>query len=146
MLGQYRIVSEILLFAVGLAIASFVAVTFDDLQVSLANTAARDQMASVSNLISTSVIKSMTENATIRLQIPERVSNEVYTISFERAAGGACSIGNCVLRLRTLESGIATTQELFNISQSHIITGSVYSSARYVEIRSNRSTITIERG
>ena len=57
--GQYRIVSEILLFAIGLAIASFVVVVFTNLQESITQTSAKDQMLSVSNLISASIIKSI---------------------------------------------------------------------------------------
>ncbi len=145
MLGQYRIASEILLFAAGLAIASFVAVTFDDLRDSIAETTTRDQMLTVSNLISASLIKSMAENTTIRLQVPETISNEVYTISFERIAGSSCVIGDCVLRIRTVDSRATVTQQLFNISQSHIINGNVYSGARYIEISSAGNRITMSR-
>ena len=143
--GQYRIVSEILLFAAGLAIASFVAITFNDLRDSISEITKRDQMISISNLISASLIKSIAENTTTRLRIPDLISDEVYIISFESSAGGACTIGNCLLRLRTVVSGITVTQQLFNISQSHIINGNVYSSARYIEIVSNGTVIRVDR-
>ncbi len=145
MLGQYHIASEILLFAAGLAIASFVAVTFDDLRDSIAETTTRDQMLTVSNLISASLIKGIAENTTIRILVPETISNEVYTISFERIVGGECIIGDCVLRLRTVDSKATVTQQIFNISQSHIINGNVYSGARYIEISSAGNRITISR-
>ncbi len=145
--GQYRIVSEILLFAIGLAVASFVIVVFGNLQDTVSLISAQDQMMSVSNAITASVIKSMDYNTTIRLRIPDTISGEPYVISFESVPGSPCTPGNCVLRLRTVTSGITTTQQLFNISQSHIITGNVYSTARYIEIISNSSSarITVDR-
>ena len=143
--GQYRIISEILLFAAGLAIASFVVVTLNDLKDSISETSARDQMLSISNLISTSLIKSMSENTTIRLQIPDTISNEVYTVSFESYSGGSCVIGDCILRLTAVESRLTIVQQLFNISQSHIINGNIYSTARYIEINTVGNRISVER-
>ena len=145
MLGQYRIVSEIFIFGIGLVIASFVAVTFDDMRVSISESSARDQMVSVANVISSSLIKAMAGGTTIRLQVPETISGEVYIISFQSSNGDACIISNCMLRLTTVERRITVTQQLFNISQSHIINGNVYSSARYIEISSSGNVITVER-
>jgi len=143
--GQYRIVSEMFLFAVGLSIAIFVTITFNDLRDSISETATRDQLISISNLISASLIKSMTENTTIRLQIPDTISDEVYIISFETTAGDTCTIGDCILRITTIDSKVTITQQLFNISQSHIINGNIYSSAKYIEIISHGNRITVDR-
>ena len=144
--GQYRIVSEILLFAIGLTIASFVVVVFTDLQESISQTAAKDQLLSVSNLISSALIKSAEENTTITMRVPDTISNEAYIISIESNAGGPCIIGrSCVITLTTVDTGIKVTQQLFNISQSHSIIGNIYSTARYINITSSGTKITVDR-
>ncbi len=145
MLGQYRIISEILIFAIGIAIAAFVAITFNDLKDFISETATKDQMLSISNLISGSLIKSISGNTTVRLEIPETISNEVYIISFESASSSQCIIGDCVLRLTTVDTGNTLTHQLFNIGQSHIINGRVYSTAKYIQIISNGNIISVDR-
>ena len=145
MLGQYRIISEILIFALGLAIATFVVITFSGLRDSISEISTQDQMNSISNLISTSLIKAMDDGTIIRVRIPDTISGEVYTMTFQRVNDDPCILGDCILKLSTVETGITTTQQLFNISQTHIINGNVFSTSRYIEIRTVGNQITVRR-
>ena len=143
--GQYRIVSEIILFLMGILITSFVVINFGNVENSVRKISLRDQMESVSDTVATAIAKvANIGNATIRLSIPDKLSNSVYIIALRDADGGK-------LVIYTLGGNASIERQIFNIdydntdSNNHVINNSeVVSSAGFIEIIKNEK-ITIVR-
>ena len=120
MKGQYRIISEIILFGVGILITSYVIVNFDSLQSATQEITLDDQMNNIADLVATAIVKVSThDNATIRLTVPDKISDSIYRISIKDADGGKIVI--------TKLGGTASVERhIFNINYNNIInTGSV---------------------
>ena len=143
--GQYRLISEILLFLIGMLITSFVIINFNNVQASVEQITLRDQLESVSDYVATAIVKvSAADNATIRLSVPEKMSEKIYSISIKDADGGK-------LIINTIGGSLTLERQIFNIdydntnSNNHIINNSeVASSAGFIEIVKNEK-ITIVR-
>ncbi len=143
--GQYRVVSEILLFLIGILITGFVIVNFGNVEDSVRKISLRDQMESISDTVATAIAKiANMDNATIRLSIPDEISDSIYVVSIKDVDGGKLSI-------RTLDGTASIERQIFNIdydntdSNNHVINNSeVVSSAGFIEIIKNEK-ITIVR-
>ena len=143
--GQYRIVSEILLFLIGILITSFIIINFGNVEDSVKKISVRDQLESVGNSVATAIVKvANADNATIRLSIPDMVSKNIYRISLRSTNGGE-------MILSTLDGNTSVKRQIFNIdydntgSNNHVINDSdVVSSAEFIEIVKNEK-ITILR-
>jgi hypothetical protein len=138
MKGQYLVVNEVLIFAFGVAIAVFILLNFQTLKLVFKNISIEDQLFDVSNLIKTGVVKAVETgaNTTVRLHVPQKLSNEVYKIY----------VTNDVLVVSLLrDSKVNVTQEFFNLSSQYNIIGSVVSSAEYVDITFNGTAVEIKR-
>lgn len=143
--GQYRIISEILLFAIGIMITGYVILNFNNLQESAKDITIKDQLENVADAVAAGIVKSAnTGNATVRLTVPNRISGSLYRISIKDADGGK-------LVINTLD-GLATVErQLFNInydntnSSNNVVNNSeVTSSAQFIEIVKNEK-ITLRR-
>src|SRR3989338_3862111 len=64
MRGQYRIISEIILFSVGILITGYVLINFNSLQSSTAALTLDDQMNGVADAVATAIIKVASEDNT----------------------------------------------------------------------------------
>ncbi|MEM7819574.1 MAG: hypothetical protein QXD48_01975 [Candidatus Aenigmatarchaeota archaeon] len=136
MKGQYRIITEIMLFAIGLSITSYIVISFGNVQEVMMNITMKDNMNDIANLILNGLIKSsMNINSTIKLSIPEKISNEEYKIS----------IKNDEIRISSLKTGVYIVRQLFNISQSYSINTEVVSMAKFIEIVNENNEIKIKR-
>jgi len=135
MKGQHRIVSEILIFAIGVAITSFVVISFQGVENSISKISMEDQLTSVSNLIRSGIIKVADINSTIRLRIPRDVSGAIYKISLE----------DDKITISTIKKPISVSKQIFNTGHPYIIKGEVFSSAEYVDIISSGLNIMINR-
>lgn len=143
--GQYRIISEILLFGVGILITSYVIINFDNLQSATKQLTLNDQMNNVADLVSTAIVKaSIQDNATIRLTIPDKISDSIYRISIKDAEGGKLIVSK-------LDGTASVERQLFNINynntiSSNIINNSeVVSSAQFIEIVKNEKITILRR-
>lgn len=141
--GQYRIVTEIIIFGIGVGILSFIIVNFSSVEDSVSKTAINSQLRSVSNIAMLGIVKaSINVNSSIRVDIPSGFSGNDYVVSME----GGCRTGrNCLLMLSRYDGSINVSRSIFNINQSYNITGWVISSANYIDIISNNSDITFRR-
>ena len=143
--GQYRIVSEILLFLIGILITSFVIINFNGIESSVKKITVRDQLESVSDTVATAISKvSNAGNATIRLSIPYLISRNQYKILLRSTNGGTLTVS-------TLDGTASVSRQIFNIdydntnSNNGVINNSdVVSSAGFIEIIKNEK-ITIVR-
>ncbi|MBI5061464.1 MAG: hypothetical protein HZB67_04075 [Candidatus Aenigmarchaeota archaeon] len=126
--GQYRIVNEVFLFAIGILIAIFIMMSFQDLEKKTEEYAAADQLNSISNAVFTGIIKVAGDNSTIRLRIPN--DGGKYSISARD--------GNLIVKLTDNPADNVTR---FLNMEEYIIIGDV--SAEYVEISSLGNHITI---
>ncbi|HLD85686.1 MAG TPA: hypothetical protein VI968_03965 [archaeon] len=127
MKGQIRIISEVLLFMVGIAIASFVIYVFGNISSSVQVISTGDQMKAVGNEVADAIIKaSKNANTTIRVEVPMRLSGSPYSI--------------WVLDHVVVSDGKTTVYaELFNITKSYdiiVLSGKISSAAQFVEIQS----------
>ena len=145
MKGQYTIFSEVMLFAAGVAIASFVIISFSSVKETISKNSVNDQLASVSNLIVTSLVKVSQEKSVLRIKIPDAISGKGYRIKFVKdSQGNPCEKGkDCFLNLSI--NGDSYTKQAFNISQNYKIVGNIPSTAAYIEIVSVNDQIRIER-
>lgn len=141
--GQYRILSEVLLFALGMAIASYVTLSFSSVRDFVGSESTRDKMESVATNIMNSVVKTTQANSVLIIEIPQRISEREYRIKVS-ASDGECTIGkDCFLNLSA--DGISVSKQLFNISQNYNIKGDVRSTARFLSISSKPGEIVIGR-
>jgi hypothetical protein len=140
MKGQYRVLTEVMIFGIGIAITSFIILSFQTVENSISKISLEDNLLSVSNIITTSIVKVADGDTDIlRLKIPQSIAEQSYLIS----------IDNDMLVLRFTEKPeINVTQQLFNITQNHniIIMGNFLdSSSRYLEISSDNGVDIIIR-
>lgn len=138
MKGQYRIVLEVMLFAIGVAMASFVLVSFQDLQETISANAMTDQLNAVLiDVMNGAVTASLNENALVRVAIPPTINGEAYRIVAE----------NDVLTASLLEHpDVAVSREIFNIEEGNRVRGDIVSGARIVAITYDGTTMTLQRG
>ncbi len=138
--GQYRVIVEIMLFGLGVAIAGFVLLSFQDLQKNADDIAIKDQMGTVLNTVINAVVKaSLTNNAIIRLDIPVSVSGRTYKLFVENNKN--------LTAIDLTDTTINASREIFNIDEpNNRVSGEVVSSAGVVEISYSGGKIIIQRG
>lgn len=137
MKGQYRVVTEVMIFAIGVAITSYVVLSFSNVHDVATDLSLKDNMNGVANLVANAMIKSsINENSTIRLSIPDKISNYVYTITIT---------GDEILIRSVEKPDIYVTKQLFNMSQNYIISGETVSSAKFIEIRLVGNELRLKR-
>jgi len=138
MKGQYRVVREIILFAIGVAITSFVVISFQNVESNTKELATHDQLAEISTIVSSGIIKAIESghNASIIVKIPEEVSDEVYRIRVQ----------DDTLILSIFDNPqINVTQKLFNMTYAYFITGDVVSTSKYIRIEFNPPNVVLKR-
>ena len=146
--GQYKLVGELFLFLISIMITSYVIINFDSLQNGVKGMATKDQMENVIDAVASAIVKvANTDNATIRLSIPGKVSESVYKISIKDQNG---LLFGGVINITTLDGTVSVQRQLFNIdydntfSSNHVINNSeVVSSAQLIEIRKNEKITSI---
>jgi len=139
MKGQYRVIMEVLLFGIGVAITSFILVNFANLQKNTAIVSTEDQMETVLNSITNGIVKaSQMPNSIIRIEIPKSVSGKTYKLFIQNK--------NNIVAVDLEDTSISVSRKLFNLNESLLIKGEVVSSAGIVEIKNDGSTIIMQRG
>jgi len=141
--GQYLIISEILLFALGILITANVVVSFQTIHASLSKGALKDQFGSVADVVITAVVKAATTNSSIAVTFPAKISEKIYVISLKDES---------IIVYDLDAPDINVTKKLFNITQSNCITegifcasGDVVSTVGRAEIYIDGRTIKIRR-
>ena len=139
MKGQYRILMEVMLFALGVAITSFVMVNFQDLRDSADEISIGDQLNTVLNSVINAIVKtSLTPNSMTRVEIPYTVSGHSYKIFVENKYLTALDLN---------DQSIRVSRKIFNIDEpSNRIEGESYSSAGILEITNDGTKIIVQRG
>ena len=145
MKGQYRIVSELILFGMGVIITSYVIINFNNVQDNLRGITAYDQMNAVADAVSNAVVKAAnTENSTIYVRVPDKISDSSYWIELRGDSGGK-------LRVSTTDRKVMVERQLFNINYDNVISSNsiindseILSNAGFVRVIKN-DKITIVR-
>lgn len=143
--GQYRAISEILLFSIGIMVTGYVIINFDTLRSGVKEISVRDQLENIADAVSSAVVKvANANNATARLAIPDRVSGSLYRVAIRDADGGKIVI-------MLLDGSATIERQLFNINydntnnSSGVVNNSeVASSAQFIEVIKNEK-ITLRR-
>ena len=136
--GQHRILMEVMFFAIGLGITSFVVVSFQGVQKDSDSVSIKDQMETVLNNVLNGIVKaSAAESSIVRVEIPTVISGRTYKIFVQN--GGNLSITDLK------DSSINTTRKIFNIDKSYIVQGEAVSSAGIVLITNDGSKIIVQR-
>ncbi len=109
MKGQNAIFEEILIFALGVVLASSVMLVFNMASASVGSTLVRDQLMDVNSLISSIIVDDYAcgENATITVRIPQTIGKNEYVVI---ASGNE-------LRTQTLRGNMSFTDVLYGISK-----------------------------
>ncbi|HLD49262.1 MAG TPA: hypothetical protein VJB11_02765 [archaeon] len=134
--GQYRILNEVLLFTIGIAILSFVIISFSNVQENVNMIVMDNDLETVSDIFATGIIKSLYMNSSIRVAIPTEFSDESYIISIG---------GNTIKLTSTKNPSYVVSKELFNINQNHNIKGDALSSGEFFSIETRGNTTYIRR-
>jgi len=79
--GQYRIISEIFLFAIGVFVTIFIVMSFQGLESKTKEYSTRDQLQQTSNIIASAILKSAGSNSTVKIYIGRTVGN--YRVAVE---------------------------------------------------------------
>jgi len=137
MKGQYRIVTEVMLFAIGVAITSYVILSFGNVHAAIADLSLRDNMDGVANLVVNGLVKaSAIKNTTLRIEIPDKIAQYTYKIAL---SGDQINVSSMD------KPDIFVIKQLFNMSQNYIISGETVSSAKFIEIVFDGTQIKIKR-
>ena len=129
--GQYRIVSEVMLLGVGIIVTLFIFLSFQDLENRTKDLSLRDQLNSVSNLVSSAIIKAKYENTTMRLDLPSKLSGSSYRIS----------ASSDFLVVEVIDDPIKNITRFLNMGEYNI-TGSLVS--EFVEVSSKGKNIELK--
>lgn len=145
--GQYRLVTEILIFGIGIAIVSYIIVNFNSVESTISNTAMKSHLRGASNLVMLGITKaSLNANSTVRITIPSKLSDNTYLIGFRGDSEGKCRPGTeCLMGLSSYMGDINFSQKIFNMNQTYIISGWSVSSANYIDITANDTNIELKR-
>jgi len=137
MKGQVRIVSEVLIFAIGIGIAAFVIVQFSIMQEGVQQNSFKDQMQGILNTVTNSLQKAMNSpNSNVDFEMPETLSENSYLVSlYEYSPGGEKRFFAIVHKLGEPSTYVA--KEIFNIDkQRYSLSGSVVSGSKFARISS----------
>lgn len=140
MKGQFKIVNELLIFAIGIGIAVVIIFIFQTVRDVTSNIAIKDQAEEVANLLSSYILKANQSGSyyEARIKLPEKIGGHNYYIKIKDKNGKA------ILAIVT-STGYSFSQELFNIDKNKIITETIPSSAEYIIISSNETNIFLNR-
>ena len=135
-----RIVSEMLLFALGIAITTFVIFQFNIVEDNIGRQSFDAQLSAISNSVM-NVVKNVqyADNAYVRLEVPPKLSGNDYTISF---------INEPKKLLIISRSGTPSenfVREIFNIEESYMVSGSVVSGSRFIAVSKQGDQIALQR-
>jgi hypothetical protein len=138
MKGQHTILREVFLFAIGVAITSFIVLSFNNVKYSASELALEDQMLKVADTVAGSIVNiaETKQNATIRIILPEKLSDEIYRIKLS---------DDSVSVFLFTDPSINITKKIFNITKTYVIAGEVVSTGRFFEIVSENKNIRIRR-
>ena len=148
--GQYKVVSEVLMFGIGIGIAVLVVGVFQNVSKTVFDVGIDDQLYEVATLVSNSIIKVMesSTDATLSLRVPPKLSDKEYMIAVEKN-DSTNSYQVAVFMEKKPEMRIV--QKLFNIGQDNNIniTGAVLSSSEYIivnqTVAGGKKTIKLQR-
>ncbi|MDI6721884.1 MAG: hypothetical protein QMD85_05800, partial [Candidatus Aenigmarchaeota archaeon] len=139
MKGQNTIINEILLFAMGISITAAVITNFQLIQKSSTETTIYRNFDNVANTVINGITEVMKEDyGKVVIKIPDRIASVTYRIK----------VSSDILMVSVIDNPrINITKSLFNISHTthghpeerEIIYGDVVSTARYIEIISEKS-------
>ena len=129
----------------GILITSYVVINFNNVQDNLQGITAYDQMNAVADSVSNAIVKaSSTENSTIDIRVPDKISGSSYRIALWSDNGGQ-------IVLSTTDGKAMVKRQLFNINYDNIIGSNsvindseILSTAEFVRVIKN-SKITIVR-
>lgn len=139
MKGQFRIVNEMLIFGIGVFLVVFVAQNFQAIQGPVSKVSIADQLAEISDSISTAVIKVYVtgEESSVSVKVPSDVSGSSYAISIRENR----------LVIESVDAGVYVTSELFKIGDAYVniaaedgLTGST----GYIIVSFNKTNIEIK--
>ncbi len=82
MKGQYKIFEEILIFAIGMGIASMVLLVFNGLSSNVNQRGIQNQLKDICNLVSAEIINTyeMGNNTMTKIKIPKEINGKPYVI------------------------------------------------------------------
>ena len=141
--GQYRVVSEILMFGLGILITIYVVVNFNNIEAFITKTSKEQQYRSAVNVVRTSMILGSYSNSSVKFSLPYQIAGKPYNVILN---DGSCSIfESCNIIVLDPETGERVSKEIFNMTQSYSISGDVISTARDFEIITAGTSITILR-
>ncbi len=140
MKGQYQVIFEIMLFAIGVSIASFVLVNFQNLKEKTDEISIKDQMNTILNSVINGIVKaSVADNSIVKVTTPQTISGRSYKIFIEN---------NQYITIEDLtDSSIQSTRKILNLNKpGDRIKGEVTSASAQALITYDGNEIILTRG
>lgn len=138
MKGASRIVSEVLLFAIGIAITLFVIVQFNAVENNIGEQSFYSQLSEVSNSVMNAIKDAgSAESAYIKLEMPPKLSDKDYVITLVNDPKKLLVVSMAGDQSRNF------VREIFNIEPGYSVSGSVASGSRFVAVVKSGSDKTI---
>lgn len=140
MKGQYKIITEVLFFAIGILLTGYVIISFVGVRDFFTDAALKNQLSTVGNLVGSSVAKaSQQPNSIIYVKLPSRVSGATYSVSVQ---GGECS-KKCYLNM-TSSNDVSVKVAIFNMARiNNKISGYAESIDEFIEVENIEGDIVI---
>ncbi|MBI4896501.1 MAG: hypothetical protein HY832_03040 [Candidatus Aenigmarchaeota archaeon] len=136
MKGQYKVISQILIFAIGIAVAGFVLISFDRVGNVVHDASINDGLVGVSDIIVNAISRAVQQDGTnITIQIPKKIGDTPYTI--------AMNATHLILKPMGVSS-ITVSREVFNIDAQYTVI-SIPSSAEFIDISFSNNNVGMKR-
>ena len=145
--GQTRVVGEMLFFAIGVLILSYIIITFGIVQTGVHELSRNDQLQSVANYIKTGTIRltnldnlgGTEPGINITIELPQSIAGEDYGIELSKDGDNKLTV------FLLSDPNVYVTEELFNIGSDYNIEESVFTgNARYYILMLNGNAISME--
>jgi len=135
MKGQYKIFEELLIFSIGIGVASMIMLVFNNLSGDIEHSSMENQLKDVNNLISSGIVNTYESgiNTTTVMKIPKTIGNKPYVIEINN--------GNLITYIYGNKK-INYTRPIYSIN---IYDAKLMSSSWYIEINRDNNGIHLKR-
>lgn len=137
MKGQYVILGEMFLFAIGIIVVSYIIMVFGSLNTSISKESTGMQLFHVGNYLKTGIAKLFsTKKSNMRIKIPKNINQKTYYLYTNDSEE---------LVVKIVGEDISATIDLFDEYDIVMANNRITSASEYVDIKKDGNNITIMR-
>lgn len=132
MKGQYRLINEFMIFAMGIFIVFSVAANMDSSENWVKEVSTKEQMMNIYTIVHEKIIEANQKNAKIYLDLPKTISGESYSIALSSS------------KITVSTDEYSLSKDMHDVSSYNNVKGTVYSGGRFI-IFSDSTNLEIRR-